>query len=155
MGHKPKVVVPSPTGIPRPLPLNKKSNRDTWVTDDDEFINEAFNVSKSKSIEDTEEFKKAVESFDQMFGSESCNQSPESKRVSRIETKKCEASPNVNWKRIKTSKSFEIDEQSSVIRESHMTESHFEENEARSSIFLTENNLLEEEVQKEERKTTL
>merc|ERR1712083_636311 len=90
-----------------------------------------------------------------MFGSESCNQSPESKRVSRIENKKCEASPNVNWKRIKTSKSFEIDEQSSVIRESHMTESHFEEKEARSSIFLTENNLLEEEVQKEERKTTL
>ena len=136
-------------GIPRPLPLNKKSNRDSFITDDDEIINEAFNVSKSKSIEDTEEFKKAVESFDQMFGGESCNQSPESKRVSRIETKKCEASPNVNWKRIKTSKSFEIDEQSSVTKESHMTESHFEESEARSSIFLTENTL-EEEVKKEE-----
>merc|ERR1719394_1537619 len=121
VSQKPKVVVPSPPGIPRPLPINKpRSNRDSFIFDDDDFIKEAFIVSKSKSVTDTEEFKKAGESFDQMFSEEGGNETPEIKRLSmqsspevkRMSIPMMQTSPNVNWKRIKTSRSFEKDESS-------------------------------------------
>ena len=108
-------------GIPRPLPINKpRSNRDSFISDDDDLIKEAFIVSKSKSVTDTEEFKKAVESFDQMFSEEGGNETPEIKRLSmqsspevkRMSIPMMQTSPNVNWKRIKTSRSFEKDESS-------------------------------------------
>merc|ERR1712110_1367688 len=117
VSHKPKVVVPSPRGIPRPLPINKnRVNRDSFINDEDDVIRESYNVSKSKSIEDTEEFRKAVESFDQMFvGDASGCQTPDVKRISMMESRKSSetpASPNLNWKRIKTGKSFEVEETS-------------------------------------------
>ena len=104
-------------GIPRPLPINKnRVNRDSFINDEDDVIRESYNVSKSKSIEDTEEFRKAVESFDQMFaGDASGCQTPDVKRISMMESRKSSetpASPNLNWKRIKTGKSFEVEETS-------------------------------------------
>ena len=97
-------------GIPRPLPINRKLNRDSFICEEDEVIRDSVSVSisSSKNIEDTEEFKKAVESFDEIFQSESGNTSPEA--ATRRLSKKLETSPNVNWKRIKTSKSFETEE---------------------------------------------
>ena len=95
-------------GIPRPLPINRKLNRDSFICEEDDVIRDSFSVPNSKSIEDTEEFKKAVESFDEIFQSESGNASPEA--ANRRLSKKLETSPNVNWKRIKTSKSFEAEE---------------------------------------------
>ena len=101
-------------GIPRPLPINKsRINRDSsFISDDDDVTRESFNVSKS--IEDTEEFRKAVESFDKMFGGETRgSQTPDVKRISVMESRKnseTPASPNLNWKRIKTSRSFEMEE---------------------------------------------
>ena len=102
-------------GIPRPLPINKnRVNRDSFINDEDDVIRESYNVSKSKSIEDTEEFRKAVESFDQMFGGDASGcQTPDVKRISMMESRKSSetpASPNLNWKRIKTGKSFEVEE---------------------------------------------
>lgn len=102
-------------GIPRPLPINKnKVNRDSFINDEDDVMRESFNVSKSKSIEDTDEFRKAVESFDQMFGGEASGcPTPDVKRISMMESRKSSetpASPNLNWKRIKTGKSFEAEE---------------------------------------------
>ena len=95
-------------GIPRPLPINRKPNRDSFICEDDEVTRDSVSVSNSKNIEDTEEFKKAVESFDEIFHSESANASPEA--ATRRLSKKLSTSPNVNWKRIKTSKSFEAEE---------------------------------------------
>ena len=90
-------------GIPRPLPLNKRLNGDSLILEDEDLIRE----QSSKSVEDTEEFKKAVETFDEIFLSEDGDQSSEAnKRLS----KKLETSPNVNWKRIKTSRSIEAEE---------------------------------------------
>ena len=104
-------------GIPRPLPINKnKPNRDSFINDEDDVIKESYSVSKSKSIEDTEEFRKAVESFDQMFGGDASGcPTPDVKRISMMESRKSSetpASPNLNWKRIKTGKSFEVEETS-------------------------------------------
>ena len=94
------------------------------ILEDDHPINES---STSKSIEETEEFKKAVESFDEIFQSESGDQSPESKRLS----KKLDTSPNNNWKRIKTSKSLEAEDSVQMTEIRHETEQH-------SSVFVTE-----------------
>ena len=117
-------------GIPRPLPLNKnRVNRDSFINDEDDVIRESFTVSKSKSIEDTEEFRKAVESFDQMFGGDTSGcPTPDVKRISLMESRKSSetpASPNLNWKRIKTSKSFEAEE-TSQHQESFMSSSNVE-----------------------------
>ena len=94
-----------------------RSARDSFISEDDD----ATLTANIKSVEDTEEFKKAVESFDNMFGGKAGSQTPEGKRLSRSE-----ASPNLNWKRIKTSKSFELEEtriEETIIKE----ETHFEE----------------------------
>ena len=107
-------------GIPRPLPINRKLNRDSFISEEDEVIRDSVSVSSSKNIEDTEEFKKAVESFDEIFQSESCNASPEA--ATRRLSKKLETSPNVNWKRIKTSKSFETEENVLQMSECEMRE---------------------------------
>ena len=117
-------------GIPRPLPINKnRVNRDSFINDEDDVIRESFTVSKSKSIEDTEEFRKAVESFDQMFGGDASGcQTPDVKRISMMESRKSSetpASPNLNWKRIKTGKSFEMEE-TSQHQESFTSSSHME-----------------------------
>ena len=107
-------------GIPRPLPINRKLNRDSFICEDDDVIRDSVSVSNSKNIEDTEEFKKAVESFDEIFQSESGNASPEAN--TRRLSKKLETSPNVNWKRIKTSKSFETEENVLQVSDCEMRE---------------------------------
>ena len=101
-------------GIPRPLPINRKLNRDSLICEDDDVPRDSVSVSNSKSIEETEEFKKAVETFDEIFQSESGNASPES-AARRL-------SPNVNWKRIKTSKSFEAEENALPMSDCEMKE---------------------------------
>ena len=99
-------------GIPRPLPINKsQGNRESFVCEGDDVAREGCVVSSSRSVEDTEDFKRAVESFDQMFEGEegSGHQSPDLRRRSRDPSLPL-ASPNLNWKRIKTSRSFEEEE---------------------------------------------
>jgi len=58
---KPKVVVPSPKGIPRPRPL-KKSNRDSMLSNDSKE-----DLSKSPEVTQTTEFQQAVDTFDQLY----------------------------------------------------------------------------------------
>merc|ERR1719312_1436213 len=110
VASKPKVVVPSPPGIPRPKPINKReTNRDSMVSDDGFFMDENSKTEKSGSVEETEEFKKAVESFDQIYLLESGNGSPEissnrssishaKKLTTSAEDTKADLSPNTAWK---------------------------------------------------------
>ena len=133
-------------GIPRPLPINKsRINRDSsFVSDDDDVTRESFNVSKS--IEDTEEFRKAVESFDKMFGGETRgSQTPDVKRISVMESRKSSetpASPNLNWKRIKTSRSFEMEETSQ--HQESFSSSRMETREESMTVFQSEQTRMEE-----------
>lgn len=131
-------------GIPRPLPINKsQGNRESFVCEGDDVTREGCVVSKSRSVEDTEEFKRAVESFDQMFGGEegSGHQSPDLRRRSRDPSLPL-ASPNLNWKRIKTSRSFEVDEvQEQEQRSSHvehLQQEEYHEHHHQEGIFKTE-----------------
>merc|ERR1711872_453789 len=77
-GGKPKVVVPAPRGIPRPKPISRitetNSNRNSLISNDsftDEELVEAQFKGRAHSIEDSEEFQRAVDSFDEIFKSES------------------------------------------------------------------------------------
>merc|ERR1712013_441184 len=130
VASKPKVVVPSPPGIPRPKPINKReTNRDSMVSDDGFFMDENSKTEKSGSVEETEEFKKAVESFDQIYLLESGNGSPEissnrssishaKKLTTSAEDTKADLSPNTAWKKLKTAKSIDASESSSNGNES-------------------------------------
>merc|ERR1711892_554654 len=120
---KPKIIVPSPQGIPRPKPINKNTNRDSIISDDGDFLQDNIKTGRTGSVEETEEFRKAVESFDQIYLMESGEQSPEivdsrsstlsKKKVKSNEDQKPDASPNIAWKKIKTAKSFDASESSS------------------------------------------
>merc|ERR1711915_793633 len=82
-GSKPKVIVPSPQGIPRPKPISKKeSNRDSIISDDGLFLEETVKSERTGSLEDSEEFKRAVESFDQIYLLESGGIQSETNRAS-------------------------------------------------------------------------
>merc|ERR1719312_1910186 len=130
VASKPKVVVPSPPGIPRPKPINKReTNRDSMVSDNGFFMEENSKTEKSGSVEETEEFKKAVESFDQIYLLESGNGSPEissnrssishaKKLTTSAEDTKADLSPNTAWKKLKTAKSIDASESSSNGNES-------------------------------------
>jgi len=116
-GSKPKVIVPSPQGIPRPKPISKKeSNRDSIISDDGFFLEETIKSERTGSLEDSEEFKKAVESFDQIYLLESGGIQSETNRASGVvnktsksnENQKSNISPNVAWKKIKTGKNSDI-----------------------------------------------
>jgi len=125
VANKPKVVVPSPPGIPRPKPISKRdTNRDSMVSDDGFFMEESLKTERNGSVEETEEFKKAVESFDQIYLLESGNGSPEissnrssssnaKKLTTSAEDTKADLSPNTAWKKLKTGKSFDASETSS------------------------------------------
>eukprot|EP00092_Neocalanus_flemingeri_P032913 GFUD01035795.1.p1 GENE.GFUD01035795.1~~GFUD01035795.1.p1 ORF type:complete len:2735 (+),score=766.32 GFUD01035795.1:100-8304(+) len=124
VGGKPKILVPSPKGIPRPKPINKKdTNRDSIISDDGDFLQDPPKTGRTGSVEETEEFRQAVESFDQIYLMESGNQSPEitssrsstlsNKMATSSEDQKPAASPNIAWKKIKTGKSFDASENSS------------------------------------------
>jgi len=72
------VVVPTPRGIPRPKPISRitesNSNRNSMISNDsftDEELVEAQFKARAHSIEDSEEFQRAVDSFEEIFRSES------------------------------------------------------------------------------------
>merc|ERR1712227_224921 len=102
----------------------------------DEFLLEdVVKTERTGSIEETEEFKKAVESFDQIYV-ESGEQSPEikltrpnmhsRKSAKGNEEQKSSASPNVAWKRIKTGKNIDttdVETQGFMVKDLPTTES--------------------------------
>ena len=112
------------------MPLNKSKTRDSCISDDGDFVKD--------NVENSEEFKQAVEAFDHLVDDKLGSQTPEVKRLSL----KCEASPNVNWKRIKTSKSLETDDsniqQTLAIKEEIHLEHVEQQNETIKSESITE-----------------
>lgn len=89
LGGKPKVVVPSPKGIPKPIPIRLSRNRDSMISQDSfdeepgpgavltitstetdtrrETAEEQLFQSIGDQMVDTEEFQAAVDSFDQLL----------------------------------------------------------------------------------------
>jgi len=161
---KPKVVVPSPPGIPRPKPINRKeTNRDSMISDDGFFLEDNLKSERTGSVEETEEFKKAVESFDQIYLLESGNHSPDissnrssgahtNKLVASAEDSKADLSPNTKWKKLKTGKcadaseSIENENQSTEVRKTEMRSETKNGNEKISTKHIKQEKSFEEEV---------
>merc|ERR1711892_1378085 len=138
IGSKPKVVVPSPQGIPRPKPINKRdTNRDSMISDDGFFLEDNLKTDRNGPAEETEEFRKAVESFDQIYLLESGNQSPEitpresstnAKKLTKTdEDQKPNLSPSTAWKKLKTGKSFDASENENQAIDFTNSEMRFEQ----------------------------
>merc|ERR1712123_429490 len=138
IGSKPKVVVPSPQGIPRPKPINKRdTNRDSIISDDGFFLEDNMKTDRNGPAEETEEFRKAVESFDQIYLLESGNQSPEitpressthAKKLTKTdEDQKPNLSPSTAWKKLKTGKSFDASENENQVVDFTTSEMRFEQ----------------------------
>merc|ERR1712106_386738 len=138
IGSKPKVVVPSPQGIPRPEPINKRdTNRDNIISDDGFFLEDNMKTDRNGPAEETEEFRKAVESFDQIYLLESGNQSPEitpressthAKKLTKTdEDQKPNLSPSTAWKKVKTGKSFDASENENQVVDFTNSEMRFEQ----------------------------
>merc|ERR1712123_313779 len=138
IGSKPKVVVPSPQGIPRPKPINKRdTNRDSIISDDGFFLEDNMKTDRNGPAEETEEFRKAVESFDQIYLLESGNQSPEitpressnhAKKMTKTdEDQKPNLSPSTAWKKLKTGKSFDASENENQAMDFTNSEMRFEQ----------------------------
>jgi len=91
-GGKPKVVVPSPKGIPRPEPISIKTSNDS-LSDDEFFVDAQDLKGRHHSIEDSEDFRRAVDSFDEIYRSESGDEiCLSSRRTQNITTQKIENS---------------------------------------------------------------
>jgi len=104
---KPKVVVPSPKGIPRPRPL-KKSNRDSMLSSDSI---EDLSKSPAGPVTETVEFQHAVDTFDQLYKHQ---ETEEAIRTAELK----ETSEEHNWKQLKRGPSFEVTENNSSQTES-------------------------------------
>jgi len=76
--NKPRVVVPSPKGIPRPEPISRITEASARIStdslSDDEFFVTDSSKGRAHSIEESEEFRKAVDSFEEIYRSESGHQ---------------------------------------------------------------------------------
>merc|ERR1740131_473550 len=84
---KPRVVVPSPKGIPRPEPIStitdtgKRSSiiSTDSMSDEEFFLYDMDRKPRTQSIEESEEFRQAVDSFEEIYRSESGHQIVERK----------------------------------------------------------------------------
>jgi len=142
IGGKPKVVVPSPKGIPRPLPLRIKQNRDSMVSQesgDEEPLplssSAAQHLAKVAAeteslalfstrrntcgevaahrpsraeMEETEDFKNAVDSFDKLYQEEKMEEVVVQNSTSKVQSSEVEKIKE--WKQLNRGKSLDESE---------------------------------------------